>query len=409
MRTIIVVGGGASGMAAAIAAAEQSNTEVILLERQQRLGRKLLSTGNGRCNLTNRNAGPDCYHGEDPKFTGPVLAALPPEKILEWFARQGLLTQTEYGGRVYPYSNTANSVVDILRLALERTGVQIHTACPVEEARKEGKRFAVRSGTLRLEADALIVACGGLAGGKLGGVPDGSRILSSLGHSRTPLAPALTQITTDPTYPRALKGIRAEASLQLTGCAGGKTKGEILFTEKGISGPAAFDLSRAVAVAGEGEKQIHADFFPDWSREDLFCWIARRQKTAPRLPAQDLLLGLLHNKLGRMLVRYAGLPAQKPAEALAENDLRCLCDAAKDFALPVRGTGGYDGAQVTAGGVRTGEFDPATLESRRVSGLYACGEVLDVDGDCGGYNLQWAWASGIAAGRAAAEERKRQA
>lgn len=408
MQTIVIAGGGASGMAAAIAAAEQPDTSVVLLERQQRLGRKLLSTGNGRCNLTNRNAGPNSYHGENPAFTGPVLAAWPPERVLEWFARQGLLTRTEYGGRVYPYSNTANSVVDILRLALDRTGVQVHTSCCVEEVKRIKRGFAVSTGALHLEAEALIVACGGMAGGKLGGVPDGYRILASLGHSRTPLAPALTQITTEPAYPRALKGVKAEASLWLTGRARGQTRGEILFTEKGISGPAAFDLSRAVAVSGDGEKKIHADFFPDWKKDRLFQWIKQRQETAPKLPAQDLLLGLVHNKLGRMLVRYAGLPASAPAGSLREEELDRLCCAAKDFTLPVRGTGTYEGAQVTAGGIRTGEFYPETLESRIVPGLYACGEVLDVDGDCGGYNLQWAWASGITAGLSAAGEGKQR-
>jgi len=400
METVIVIGGGAAGMVAALTAAEIPGRRVVLLERQQRVGRKLLATGNGRCNLTNTGARPEHYHGENPDFAVPALAAFPPQAALEFFHGLGLVTTEEYGGRVYPLSNAAGSVVDVLRFALEARGVEVKTACPARELKRDKGGFLVVTDGEALRADKLIVACGGAAGAKLGGVADGYELLKQLGHKRTALYPALVQLTTAPEYPRALKGVRADCALRLL--AGdavlARSAGELQFTETGVSGPAAFDLSRAAAAGGRG-LTLSADFFRDYDEETVLHLLRTRCESLPGLPAAEILTGMLHNRLGRMLVKYAGLNANTPLAALADGELRKLARACKDFTLALTGTEGFDSAQVTAGGVKTSGFNPETLESWFVPGLFACGEVLDIDGDCGGFNLQWAWASGRMAGR----------
>ena len=400
METIIIIGAGASGMMAALTAAETPGRRVVLLERQQRAGRKLLATGNGRCNLTNTGAALDNYHGESCGFAAPALEAFPPRAVLGFFHSLGLMTVEEYGGRVYPLSDSANSVLDVLRFHLEAKGVELKAAEPAREILREKQGFTVVTDTERLHADKLIVACGGAAGAKLGGVSDGYELLKMLGHKRTALYPSLVQLVTAPEYPRALKGVRANCSLRLFAGESllAESAGELQFIETGVSGPAVFDLSRAAATGGKG-LSLAADFLKDFDEASLFVLLKQRCGTLPTLPAGDMMTGIVHNRLGKMLVKYAGLSANTPLRELDDKALHRLAKACKDFRLPVQGTEGFDKAQVTAGGVKTSGFNPETLESWFVPGLFACGEALDIDGDCGGYNLQWAWASGRLAGR----------
>ena len=399
MRRVVVIGGGASGMLAALTAAEDAENRVVLLERQQRLGRKLLATGNGRCNLTNTAAAPAYYHGAEADFVRPALEKFGPEETLALFRRLGLLTATEYGGRVYPLSNSANSVLDVLRFALDRAGVEQRCACPAREIRRGQTGYTVLTDTGALEADRLIVACGGCAGAKLGGVKDGYELLKPLGHKRTELYPALVQLRTAPEFPRALKGVRCQAALRLA--RGEETlaesEGELQFTETGVSGPAVFDISRAAATGGRG-LTLHIVVLP-CTETELDALLRERCERFPALEAGEALTGMVHNRLGRMLVKYAGLNAAAPLCTVGDEGRAALIRALRDFALPVHGTEDFDHAQVTAGGIRTAGFDPETLESWFMPGLFACGELLDVDGDCGGFNLQWAWSSGRLAGR----------
>lgn len=387
-------------MTAALTAARLGH-EVTLYERQARVGRKLMATGNGRCNLTNTGAGPSNYHGEAPDFVRPALEAFPSEAALDFFRGLGLLAREEWGGRIYPLSNSANSVVDVLRQALDAAGVELVAGDRVRELRRAGSGYSVttESGDKR-SFDAVVVACGGLAGEKLGGGRDGYELLKALGHTRTALRPALVQITTEPMYPRSLKGIKADCALRVLSRGGllASSCGELLFTETGVSGPAAFDVSRAVSEAGDAKMELEIDFLRDYSAAEVLAHLQNRVKTAPELPASELLTGSVHNRLGRMLIKYADIEAAAPLSALTERELRTVAAACKRFKLPVRGTEGFANAQVTAGGIRTSEFDPRTLESRLCPRLFACGEVLDIDGDCGGYNLQWAWSSGVLAG-----------
>ena len=400
MKTVIIIGGGASGMTAALFAARGGERRVLLLERQQRLGRKLLATGNGRCNLTNTDACAARYHGADADFVQSALAAFSPADTLAFFRSLGLLTVEEYGGRVYPLSDSANSVLDVLRYALSAAGVEVHTACRAVSVRRTRGGFAVECENERHFADALIVACGGAAGEKLGGVMDGYALLQSLGHSRTKLYSALCPLLTAPDYPRALKGVRSDAAVELRrgGALLARSAGEVQFTEKGVSGPAVFDVSRAASVCGGGA-EIVFDFFRGRDGGELLDMLRARRAAMPGAEAGELLCGMLHNRLGRMCVKYAGISPSAALGALSDGELKGVLAACRAFALEVRGAAGFDAAQVTAGGVSTAEFDPDTLQSRLVPGFYACGEVLDVDGDCGGFNLQWAWSSGRLAGR----------
>lgn len=400
MNTVVVIGAGASGIMAALTAAEDKSNRVILLERQQRIGRKLLATGNGRCNLTNIGAELSAYHGEQLSFAQPALDFFTPEHTLDFFKKLGLATVTEPGGRVYPLSNSANSVLDVLRFALEKAKVELCTGCAVRQIERKPNGYLVHNGSEVFPADALIVACGGAAGAKLGGVRDGYEMLQPLGHKSTKLFPALVQLITAADYPRALKGIRADGELRLVrnGEALASARGELQFTENGVSGPAAFDISRAAATVGEGSF-VHINFMRAYKLEDIEHMLLFKQAQYPELLSSELFTGLLHNRLGRMLVKYAGINPSLPLNALKREQLHKAALACADFSLPLYGTEGFDHAQVTAGGIKTSGFNPETLESWFMPGLFVCGELLDIDGDCGGYNLQWAWASGRLAGR----------
>lgn len=398
-----IIGAGASGMAAALAAAEYPNTQVILLERQARVGRKLQATGNGRCNLTNLHASDGGYHGEDSTFCKPALRAFPPEKTLTWFRKLGLYTVAEPSGRVYPYSDQANSVVDVLRFALQKPNIQLKTGFEVEKVRKTADGFAVEGMAETVFCHRLIVACGGLAGTKLGGSMAGYKLLRSFGHRVTRLRPALVQIKSNWSGCASLKGVRTNchAAIYHGDKMHSQSTGELQFTEYGLSGPVIFEISRDVCQQ-PGKWICKLDFLPDLDAGELEAELRRRRQTT--LPTDELLTGILHNRLGRVLTSAAGIRGQRTVGSLTDEEITDVCRVVKELEVVLTEPLGMDSAQVTAGGIVTSEFDPNTMESRLVPGLFACGEVLDIDGDCGGYNLQWAWSSGRAAGLHAGRE-----
>ena len=389
-----IIGGGASGMAAALAASENPQAQVILFERQARVGKKLLATGNGRCNLTNLHADSSGYHGQDAAFARYAIAEFNVEATLSWFQKLGLFAVAEDSGRVYPYSDQANSVVDVLRFALERPNITLRTSFDVKKVRQHTDGFAVSSDDETVICNKLIIACGGLAGTKLGGSMAGYKLLAQFGHRSTRLRPALVQLKSGWSGVTALKGVRANCHLSITrdGELFSQSTGEIQFTDYGISGPVVFEVSRDVCYGG-GVWCAQIDFLPQWDTQQLLEVLSCRSKS--NLPAEELLTGILHNRLGKVLIKSAG------GRILTEEHLTIICNAVKSFEITLTEPMGMDSAQVTAGGVITADFDPMTLESKLVPGLYACGEVLDIDGDCGGYNLQWAWSSGRLAGTSA--------
>ena len=384
-------------MAAALSAAENENNRVIVLERQARVGRKLQATGNGRCNLTNLHASEGGYHGEDPSFAKYAIGKFGPEATLDWFRGLGLFTVAEESGRVYPYSDQANSVLDVLRFALEKPNIEVKLGVEVEKVKKTATGFRIESKEETLECDRLIIACGGLAGTKLGGTMSGYKLLRSLGHKCTKLRPTLVQLKSGWNGVTALKGVRANchAAIYGNGQLLRESTGELQFTEYGLSGPVIFEISRD-ACQGGGNWVCKLDFLPGIGEEVLKAELLRRKGTA--LPVSELLTGILHNRLGRVLTQSVGISGYVPVSQLEDHEIEEVCRAVKGFEVSLTEPMGMDSAQVTAGGIVTGEFDETTMESRLVPGLYACGEVLDIDGDCGGYNLQWAWSSGFLAG-----------
>lgn len=398
-----IIGAGASGMAAAITAAEAPNVQVVLFERQARVGKKLLATGNGRCNLSNRCAAPEKYHGDAPEFTETALRLFPVEDTLRWFGNLGLLTVTEQSGKIYPYSDQANSVVDVLRFGLMRSNITLRTGFEVRKVHRTETGFEIRGDGETVACDRLIIACGGLAGTKLGGSMSGYKLLSQLGHRTTKLRSSLVQLKTAWSGISSLKGVRANCSIVIRKDAAvfAQSTGEIQFTDYGISGPVVFEISRDVCHC-PGRWYAQIDFLPDYSQEQLLAALRSRRNT--QLTAEELLTGILHNRLGKILSRAAGLRDQTRISDIPDAAFALVCSITKCFELELTEPMGMDSAQVTAGGVRTEEFDPETMESKRVPGLYACGEVLDIDGDCGGYNLQWAWSSGRLAGQSAGKE-----
>ena len=395
--TIGIIGGGASGMAAAIAAAGNPDVQVVLLERQARVGKKLSATGNGRCNLTNLHADSWGYHGEDPAFVKPALNRFGVDDTMEWFRSLGLLPVVEDWGRVYPFSDQANSVVDVLRYALEKPNIQLLTGFEVQKVKKTGEGFRIESQEETIFCDKLIVACGGLAGTKLGGSMSGYKLLRSFGHKCTKLRPALVQLKSSWPLCTSLKGVRAACKAEIlhNGLQHSYSDGELQFTEYGLSGPVIFEVSRD-ACEGPGEWVARLDFLPckeeAWLQQELL----RRKET--NWKAEDLLTGILHNRLGRVLTQSVGISGYVPIRQLEDSEILEVSKAVKCFEVALTEPMGMDSAQVTAGGIVTDEFDPETMESKLVPGLYACGEVLDIDGDCGGFNLQWAWSSGRLAG-----------
>lgn len=397
-----IIGAGASGMAAALAAAENPEVEVLVLERQSRVGRKLLATGNGRCNLTNLHALEGGYHGESPDFSKEALTRFSPEETLAWFRSLGLYTVAEPSGRVYPYSDQANSVVDVLRLAMDKPNITLVTGFTVEKIRREPDGFTLSGREGDYFCNKVIVACGGLAGSKLGGTMSGYQLLGKLGHRSTRLRPALVQIKCGWGGVVGLKGVRANCHVKILRDEAlfAQSTGELQFTEMGLSGPVIFEISRDVCF-GKGDWEARLDFLPEMSPEELEEMLLERQQR--NFPMEELLTGILHNRLGRVLTKAAGIGGRQAGD-LTREEIAQVCRTVKDFDIPLTEPLGMDSAQVTAGGVLTENFDPQTLESCLVPGLYACGEVLDVDGDCGGYNLQWAWSSGRTAGLHAGKE-----
>ncbi len=402
-----VIGGGASGLAAAVFCARlASGNSVLLLEKGARVGKKLLATGNGTCNITNRHASPAHYHGENAdSFTAPALAAFPPQAAVSFFESIGVACVIRDNGRVYPRCEQAGAVLDCLRLTLDSLGVTQQCDCAVTAIQKTGDGFQLETSQGTVLARRVFMATGGAAAPSLGGSSDSYRLPLSLGHRKTPLFPSIVQVRTDTTFVRAMKGLRAEAvvTFSLDGTPLAAEKGEILFTEYGVSGPAVMQISRAVGDwerRKEGSLTLSLDLCPDLSAPQLLTLLQQRCALARR--GEDFLTGLLNKRIGQTLCRAADISLSETTKTLSDNALRRLCDTIKRFTLKVTGTQGFGGAQVTAGGIATADVDPHTMESRRVKGLYLLGEVLDVDGDCGGYNLQWAWASAYAAARAAA-------
>ncbi len=389
-----IIGGGAAGLAAACMLARAGAT-VTVYEKQSRVGRKLLSTGNGRCNLTNMHMSPEHYTGDVKK----VLSAFAPGDAIAFFEALGVACVPDAEGRVYPLGNMAAGVLDALRLGATEAGAELVCDFEVRDVTAQRRGFRISSSDGKTAfADNVLMACGGLAAPKLGAGPDGYRILQGLGHTLAPRFPAIAPIRVEPSAIRGLKGIRARGEIAL--CGNGRCirseAGEMLFNEDNVSGICAMQLAAAVN-AHRGEKLVlRINLLPNADGETVL----RRRALLPERPLEDFLSGLMPRRLGQVMLRTAQLlPMNRPAQDLTDAECVCLQNCLTSWTLPVTGTCGFDQAQVTLGGVRTQEFNCDTMESKLHRGLFAAGELLDVCGDCGGYNLHWAWATAHLAAR----------
>ncbi len=409
---IAVIGGGASGLMAALAAhGTNPALRIGVLEKLPRVGKKLMATGNGRCNLTNVNASPADYHG-DVAFMESAMRRFPPLAVLERFKAFGVYPLVEDSGRVYPMSGQASSVLDALRLSLAEAGVE--EICECEAVSLEpGPFWRIRAKDGRtICARRVILAAGGMTAPSLGGGASGYRLLEALGHRVTPRLPALVQLKTDPVAVRALKGIKYDGQIDILvdNRLMRSETGEVLFTEYGLSGPPVLQLSRiaAAALSRRNKPVVTARLhILPFKGDDIRGMLAARRSQLSARSLENFLTGLVNKRLGQTLVKLAcPLPLTAASSALTDAHLAALSALLAGWELEITGTQGFEQAQVTAGGVRTGDFDPDTMESRRAPGLYVTGELYDIDGDCGGFNLQWAWASGLAAGEAAAKALK---
>lgn len=406
-KKVTVVGGGASGMVAAIAAARQG-AEVTIIEHMDRVGKKLLSTGNGRCNLTNLSLAEKCYHCSQKGFPMKVLNRFGVQDTLDFFWDLGLVTKSK-NGYIYPNSEQAAAVLDLLRLELEHEKVCVLLSSEIRQPiQKKRGRFLVRIGKGDISSDALILAAGSRAAPVTGSDGSGYQLARKFGHRILTPLPALVQLRCSGKYFKQLAGVRCEARVTLysEGRKLAADTGEVQLTDYGISGIPTFQVSRFASKKLAEGKEVHAvlDFMPSMTKTDVRDFLKRRVALLPERKCRDFLTGVFHKKLAFVLLRLSGIAEEQSVGKVADASWEQLLDQIKGFEAPVTATNSFEQAQVCCGGADTREVVPETLESRLVPGLYLVGELLDVDGVCGGYNLQWAWSTGYLAGTHAGRE-----
>lgn len=378
---VAVIGGGASGIVAAIFAA-RAGKSVAILEKNARIGKKILATGNGRCNFTNINAKVSDYNSD---FVTHTLSCFPPQRTIEFFEELGLLCRTETEGRVYPLQGQAAAVLDVLRLELSRLSVKLITEFDADKLEKTKDGFKIYSKNRNIEASRVIVATGGMASPKSGSDGAGYELLKALGHTKTKLVPSLVQLKTE----KSIGGVRAYG--KVTTESGKSDTGEIQFNNYGISGIPVFTIAK-YAKSGE---TVFLDLLPDYTEDEVIDILKKR----PKQTMETYLVGILNKLLAQLLLKECGIvPLSRGSDSLSDKEIIKIAKTIKSWRFNVTGTMPWDNAQVTAGGIELSEINPETMESKLACGLYVTGELLDIDGPCGGYNLQWAWASGALAG-----------
>lgn len=385
----IIIGGGASGLACAIQLKRTlPNADVLVIEKLGTPGKKILATGNGRCNLSNTNITPKNYNG-DRELASLVLENFGTDECLDFFKSIGLMTSTEEG-RIYPLSRNASSVRELLVAECENLGVNIITENKVNSIEKKGNLFEIQAESDSYTSEVCIMALGGKAAAQHGTDGDGYRMLKSLGIRYEQIYPALVRIKTDADTARALRGVRVLGTVTVDGL--GSESGEIQFTDGGVSGIAVMQFSGQIAKRiANGEKPVlHFDLCPELSLKEIHDLLISRKAKNNTLTNEEILIGIMNEKLAKVIAESSKSDAD-------------IADKVKDFTLVANGTDSYKDAQVTHGGVGSNSLIPRSLQALNAPGLFFCGELLNVDGMCGGYNLHFAWGSGILAAKEAAE------
>ncbi len=400
---VIIIGAGASGLVAAIVAA-RNGAKVTLLERKNRVGKKILATGNGRCNLSNARTTVEYFHGENPSFACYALEEFSVSKTLDFFKSLGIHPIEKDKGKIYPASEQASSVLDVLRYEVERLKVQVHCDEEIQSVQVKDRFIVTSKNGHSYYGNKLILAAGGCSSPDLGSDGSGFRLAKQLGHTLVDPFPSLIQLKSDATYLKQIKGVKIQGEI----CICNKNKetirreaGEVLFTDYGVSGPPVLQISRSAAVLlKKGQAcSVILDFFPNLNTTELDALLLERVTMMSYKTIQDNMIGLINKRLIPVIIKESKIPLSKKSAEISKQERCRLLKTLKRLELTITGTHQWNQSQVTAGGVRTDEVDERTMMSKRVPNLFFAGELLDIDGDCGGYNLQWAWSSGMLAGR----------
>ncbi len=392
MKNVVIIGGGASGLMSAIWAA-RCGANVTILEHNEKVGKKILATGNGRCNLTNRTQDAHFYRSSNPTFPWKIISQFPSEETMQFFEELGIYFKDK-NGWIYPYTEQAASVTEVLELEARHRKVKIKSNEEVVSIEKNSNGFDVITQTWKYACDRVIIACGTNASSVEGSSDTGYQLAKNLGHTLVQPLPALCALKGKGNYFAKWAGTKMDTSLRLeiNNSIYIEERGEVLLTDYGISGICVFQISRfAIRAIQEGKQvQCHLDFMPELSEKQLLHMLEQRRSTCPYKSTQELLIGLIPKKL---------IPLVVTKKCTDEMIVRQL----KDWVLPIKEAYSIKQAQVCSGGVSTKELSNS-LESKLQPGIFFAGEVVDVDGPCGGYNLQWAWSSGAVAGKASAKE-----
>lgn len=407
-RKIGIIGGGASGMSAALFAAE-NNAKVIIYEGNDRLGKKILATGNGKCNLGNLDYSEDKYYSQDSDLMKSYIEKFKVEDTIQFFQKLGLMI-IEKKGYLYPLSEQAASVLDVLRFAIERNqNINVLTECKIDKIEKntKTKQFVVYNGNQKEMFDAIILATGGKAAPKSGSDGSGYELAKHFGHKLIPVVPALVQLKCKEDYFKAIAGVRTEAliSVKNNGEKLWSEKGELQLTDYGISGIPVFQLSRNVNYLLKSVKEVDVeiDFLPHIDSHEFEEVIRNRVNVkGDNITLDEYFAGMLNKKIMNLFIKLAGCKNTDLLKDTKNQKIRKIFELCKCFKVTVNGSNSFEQAQVCAGGVKLSELTP-NLESKKEPGLFMIGELVDIDGRCGGYNLHWAWGSGAIAGKYAAK------
>ncbi len=395
-----IIGGGAAGMMAAVIAAEKG-ADVTLIEHTGRIGKKILSTGNGKCNFTNQRLSKADYNGNQPSFVVPVLEKFDQYAAIAFFRDSGMLTVSKRDGYYYPYTGQASTVLNMFRYRLSSCGVKVRLEEKVLQAIQiERNRFWVKTSAGEYQFDKLILACGGKAAPNTGSDGTGYELAKAFGHTVIKPLPVLTYLKSNETTLKELAGVRAGAKITLV--SDGKTlqieEGELQLNKDNLSGIPVFQLSHAAICALDKRQKVTllVDFLPDYEEDEIKQILQRLEARYPQVPINEALCGILHKKVCGAILHKCNILFETKMNQLSEKQRKMIVSCSKNFKFDIQSYPGFEAAQATMGGVSTKEVDE-NLMSKKIKGLYFAGEILDVDGRCGGYNLQWAWSSAYVA------------
>lgn len=404
MRHVAVIGGGAAGMMAAITAAREG-VKVTILEHKDRIGKKILSTGNGRCNFTNTYQTPACYRSDNRDFAWNIIQKFNVEKTISFFKELGIYPK-DRNGYLYPYSDQAAAILEVLQIEIAKLDICVMTEINVLDIQPVKRGIHVTTDKKTITVDSVILACGSKAAPVTGSDGSGYQLAKLLGHRIVPVLPALVQLRCAEKFYKSISGVRVQGTVEIYAddISLASDTGEIQLTNYGISGIPVFQVSRYAAKAIYQKQSVTAvlNFMPDMNKDEFLSFLQERITLCPHKTLEEFFTGMFPKKLCELWIRLSRLPKEMRVPDLSGEQLEKLVLLIQHLRTHITETNAFEQAQICCGGVDTTEINPDTLESNYVPGIYFAGELLDVDGICGGYNLQWAWSSGFVAGKEAA-------